>query len=282
MFKIGEFAQIGQVSTHMLRNYDRLGLLNPSTIDRFTSYRYYTLDQLARLNRIVALRKLGLSLDQIGDLLTDDLSAEQLKTLLDLRKASIEKEMLEMQMQLTAVEARLDQIRNEGQDIPYEIVIKPMPSWTMARVRGNPPHMSVVGAYCNKMHAHLNMLCDAAGIVRKPPLVNFYHLPEYREHDIDMSYAIAVDPKSIPEQLPEGLSIITTDESAIVAAMLYEDSLKRASSAVLAAQKWVAQNGYIAVPPAMEIHHAGVLEGHRGDSGEPIVEFLFTIQKIGA
>ena len=59
MFKIGDFSRLAQVSVRMLRHYDKLGLLEPSYTDRFTGYRYYTIDQLPRLNRIVALNDLG-------------------------------------------------------------------------------------------------------------------------------------------------------------------------------------------------------------------------------
>ena len=69
MFKIGDFSRLAQVSVRMLRHYDKLGLLEPSYTDRFTGYRYYTIDQLPRLNRIVALNDLGLTLAQISDLL---------------------------------------------------------------------------------------------------------------------------------------------------------------------------------------------------------------------
>ena len=39
-----------------------MGLLKPGHTDKWTGYRYYTLEQLARLNRIVVLNGLGLTL----------------------------------------------------------------------------------------------------------------------------------------------------------------------------------------------------------------------------
>ena len=42
--KIGEFAQVGQVSIATLRHYDQCGLLKPNALDPETNYRYYTLD----------------------------------------------------------------------------------------------------------------------------------------------------------------------------------------------------------------------------------------------
>jgi DNA-binding transcriptional MerR regulator len=62
MFKIGEFSKFSQVTVKTLRYYDQIGLLKPAEVDRFTGYRYYSVDQLPRLNRILALKDLGLSL----------------------------------------------------------------------------------------------------------------------------------------------------------------------------------------------------------------------------
>ena len=73
MFRIGEFAQIAQVSGRQLRFYDQLGLLRPAHIDQQTGYRYYTIRQLPRLNSILALKELGLSLEQIGPLLENEI-----------------------------------------------------------------------------------------------------------------------------------------------------------------------------------------------------------------
>ena len=91
MFKIGDFSKLSQVSVKTLRYYDEIGLLRPSEIDRFTGYRYYAAGQLSRLNRILLLKGLGLSLDQIGRLLESDLPPDQLRGMLKLRRAEIER-----------------------------------------------------------------------------------------------------------------------------------------------------------------------------------------------
>jgi len=46
MFRIGEFAQIAQVSSRQLRFYDQIGLLQPAHTDGQTGYRYYSIRQL--------------------------------------------------------------------------------------------------------------------------------------------------------------------------------------------------------------------------------------------
>ena len=90
MLKIGEFSQLGQVSIRMLRHYDEMGLLKPTHIDRFTDYRYYSVEQLSRLNRLRALKDLGFSLEQIRPLLDDTIPADQLRVMLVTRLAGIE------------------------------------------------------------------------------------------------------------------------------------------------------------------------------------------------
>jgi DNA-binding transcriptional MerR regulator len=65
MFSIGEFARHGRVSVRMLRHYDAIGLLRPATVDPASGYRFYEAGQLADLNRLVALKDLGFSLQQL-------------------------------------------------------------------------------------------------------------------------------------------------------------------------------------------------------------------------
>src|SRR6476661_8840594 len=101
MFRIGEFARMGQVSVRTLRHYDELGLLEPVEIDRFTGYRYYSTGQLPRLNRIVALKEVGLSLEQIGQLLDADLTPEQLEAMLKLKQVELCQQLDEIKTQLS-------------------------------------------------------------------------------------------------------------------------------------------------------------------------------------
>ena len=74
VFKIGEFARVGQVSIATLRHYEKSGLLKPYALDPETGYRSYCLDQLPRLHQILALKDLGFPLGQIRQLLQDSLT----------------------------------------------------------------------------------------------------------------------------------------------------------------------------------------------------------------
>ena len=71
MLNIGDFAPLGGVSVRMLRHYDDLGLLRPVEVDAWTGRRHYEVTQLGDLNRLVAFKDLGFTLEQVGDLLRD-------------------------------------------------------------------------------------------------------------------------------------------------------------------------------------------------------------------
>jgi DNA-binding transcriptional MerR regulator len=93
MVKIGYFSRLSQVPKKTLRYYDQIGLLKPAYVDEFTGYRYYNISQLSRLNRILALKDLGLSLEQIGRILTGELTAAELRGMLILRQSQLQEEV---------------------------------------------------------------------------------------------------------------------------------------------------------------------------------------------
>src|SRR5688572_24507352 len=114
MLKIGEFSRLSQVTVKTLRYYDEIGLVKPSEIDRFTDYRYYSLDQLPRIHTIMALKELGLSLGQIAELLNDNLTTEQIRGMFRLKQAEVKQRVREEQERLAQIEFRLRQIELEG------------------------------------------------------------------------------------------------------------------------------------------------------------------------
>ncbi len=127
MFKIGEFARIAQVSVRMLRHYDKLGLVKPGYIDQATGYRYYALDQLPRLHRLLALKDLGLSLEQVMRLLDEDVSISELRGMLRLKQAELRQQIDEATLRLERVEQRLNRLEDEDRQSPYDVVVKSVP-----------------------------------------------------------------------------------------------------------------------------------------------------------
>src|SRR5215510_3300417 len=107
MFTVGEFSTLAQVSKRLLRYYDEIGLLKPSHSDKFTGYRYYSAEQLPSLNRILALKELGLSLDQIQRLLSGKVSTDEMQGMLLLKKAESERDLQAQLQRIRNIESRL-------------------------------------------------------------------------------------------------------------------------------------------------------------------------------
>ena len=135
MFRIGDFSKIAQVSGRLLRYYDEIGLLSPEFTDPQTGYRYYSARQLPRLNRILVLKELGLSLEQIARLLARDTSTEEMRGMLALRKAQIEQSVQEEMERLRVVESRLQQIEACGQVMEPDVVLKSIPAQPFLALR---------------------------------------------------------------------------------------------------------------------------------------------------
>jgi DNA-binding transcriptional MerR regulator len=134
MFSIGDFARLGLVSVRMLRHYDGIGLLPPARVDDATGYRWYAADQLPRLNRIVALRKLGFSLHQVAEMLDVAVSAEQLHGMLRLRRAELAAQVAADNARLAQVRARLRSIEREGKMPSVDVVLKKVPPVRIAEL----------------------------------------------------------------------------------------------------------------------------------------------------
>ena len=124
MLKIGDFSNLARVTIKALRYYDELGLLKPVKVDEYSGYRYYSVSQLTQLHRIIALKDMGLSLEEISRLLKDNVSIAHILDLLHSKQAE-QKQKLEVETErLKRVEEWLVQVEKEGKMPDHEIVIK--------------------------------------------------------------------------------------------------------------------------------------------------------------
>ncbi|WP_432514195.1 MerR family transcriptional regulator [Kineococcus sp. SYSU DK001] len=124
MFSIGEFAALARVSVRVLRHYDALGLLPPAVVDPVTGYRSYRAAQLSRLNRVLALKDLGLTLQQVRAVLDEEVGVQELQGMLRLRRAELAEQVAADVARLRAVEVRLRVIEEEGTVGTQDVVVK--------------------------------------------------------------------------------------------------------------------------------------------------------------
>jgi len=196
MFSIGDFARIGGVSVRTLRYYEEAGLFIPAAVDPTTGYRSYSAHQLPRLHRIVALKDLGLSLRQLAPLL-DELSAEQLRGMLLLKRAELREQLAEDQRRLNRVESRLRHIEKEDH-MPVDIVMKEVPAFRAAVIRCAQPDLDfyTMGPVVQPAFLELSRRLQVADVRSVGPLFVFYE-PVSEEHLIP-NVAVDVGDQSVP------------------------------------------------------------------------------------
>ncbi len=270
MIKIGLFSKLGQVPVKTLRYYDEIDLLEPAEIDRFTGYRYYSITQLPRLNRILALKDLGLSLDQIAHLLTDGLPVEQLRGMLRLKQVEIRQRMQHEDEKLARVAARLRQIEQENKMSKYDIVIKKVETQRIASVRG------VIPTYPEQGHLweELETMLTQNQIKRTGSCFTLYHSDD-PEIDAEACEPIA-EGSSVPQHPQVQARDLPGDD---VAAVIHHGPFVTIGEAYEAVLKWIEANGYKINPPSREIYLQPPAE--MGDQNDPetVTEVQFPVEK---
>jgi len=135
MLKIGEFSTLTGISIHMLRNYDKIGLLKPEQVDRLSSYRFYGEKQIVRANHIQVLKSLGFGLNEISEILTDDTLENRVGTFL-------EKKIREKEKSLSITEQQIAKMRQALNDLDAQnaytlsVSIKHLPARKVISLRG--------------------------------------------------------------------------------------------------------------------------------------------------
>jgi DNA-binding transcriptional MerR regulator len=167
MFGIGAAARLGGVSVRTLRYYDEIGLLRPVWVDPSTGYRWYEPGQLHRLHRIVALRDLGVRLAEIALLLDEDLSIDELRGILLLRRAEGHERLAAEAERLARVEARLAQI-GAPQTTDYDVVVKATePEWVLA-VTEDLAGLDEIGPAHGRLWPRLHQVLQDRGVEGAP------------------------------------------------------------------------------------------------------------------
>ncbi|MBW4469862.1 MAG: MerR family transcriptional regulator [Stenomitos rutilans HA7619-LM2] len=260
MLRIGDFSRLAQVSVRTLRYYEEMALFQPLKVDRFTDYRYYSVDQLPRLNRILALKDLGFSLTQIKDLVDKDLTVVELRAMLTLRQAEIEQQVQAGLTKLTQVEARLRQIEREGKLADYEVVLKRVEPQFVAAARQILPDLTDMIPYRSRMYADVYTWLKQHRLKAGEPEMAIYHNAEYTEQAIDMEMAVAIDQAAIPSTLMGANEQVYCHELPAVqtmASLTRHGKMCEIGQGVIELFTWMGENGYAADGPYREIHLFG-------------------------
>ncbi|MEV0972268.1 MerR family transcriptional regulator [Microtetraspora glauca] len=252
MFTIGDFARHGRVSVRMLRHYDAIGLLRPARVDPASGYRFYEAGQLARLNRVIALKGLGFTLQQVASILDERVSTERLRGMLRLRQAELEAAMAAAAARLAQVEARLRTIETEGRMSMDDIVIKSIPGVRVAELTGTAASYAPedIGPVIKPLYDELCRRLDAAGVAPAGPGLAYYEDSPLGEGMITVHAGMTVAADVSPGADFSVVDLPGVEQAATVVHRGSMDDVLRTSQAL---GRWIDANGFRSTGYAREL-----------------------------
>ena len=244
MLRIGDFSRLSQVSVKALRFYDEIGLLRPTYVDRFTGYRYYAPALLSSLNRILVLKDLGFSLDEIASLMHDDLPPNHMREALLAKHTELSVRIAQEQSRLAQIDTWLTEIA-QTENLPgYQILLKQVPSQLVASVRKN------LGSYeeADDLFAQLDHHLKKHNASGQRGAI--WHTCASQADYIDCEAVILLN-----RFLPENTRVKVYELPASTAACLvHHGSDETITQAYHAALKWIKAHGYAKGGPLTELY----------------------------
>lgn len=190
-FTIGEFARLGRVPVKTLRYYDDIGLFTAVDVDAVTGYRRYDAAQLAPLNRILALKALGFTLDQIRRLITEPVDPAELRGMLVLRRTQIENDLVEARSRIVEIESRLHHIDQEL-SMTAAILTKTVPAMTFAGARELVPDDELMRERCIALDGSACQIISRLHLRVEGPSCALYY-PHDTGIDVEMGYPVRTE-----------------------------------------------------------------------------------------
>ena len=277
MFQIGEFSKIAQVPASLLRYYDEIDLFKPIKSDRNTGYRYYSVRQLTQLNRIIALKDLGLALEQIKSLVREEISADEIRGMLILKKSQIEQTIQTEAMRLKAVESRLQQLEHKGQFQDDDVVVKSLPAQSFLSMRRSFANLGETLAVVSTLAQIVPQKVRAKSLGRFMALI---HSELYQERDTDLEFGFLLNcDLDITIPLSDGTSLKVRELPAVetaVTAVRYGGP-ERGHLSYSAIGTWAEKHHYKPINPGREMFIVPPKPGHES---EMVVEIQLPVEAI--
>jgi DNA-binding transcriptional MerR regulator/predicted transcriptional regulator YdeE len=272
LFRIGDFSRLSMVPVSALRYYAEIGLLEPAAVDPSSGYRYYRADQMHTVNRIVALKDLGLSLEEIRAVLGKGLGSEELRGMLRLKQTEAGRRLAEERERLERVEARLRLIEKEGRMPEQEVVVKVVEAVRGLGMREKVAGPAGIAEFIGDGFAALG----ASGISLTAAPVAVYYDPEYTPESIDMEMVYPVPPEvKGPLATPRGR---TLEQRVVpggeVAVIVHVGPYEAIGESYQALASWIGGHGYRMSGPPREIYLNSPM-----DAGPPVAEIRMPVER---
>jgi DNA-binding transcriptional MerR regulator len=246
--RISDLAKLTNTSPRMLRHYDEIGLFKPARTYP-NGYREYSVDQLPELNRILALKDLGFTLEQILALLTEH-SPERLREMLVAQESELERRLELEHSRLERLRTQLRDMELEGDLMEFPVTVKSLEPVLVASVRNE----SLVKRYDEgglDISKHYEALYDFVGDQAADPQINLWHGNEERlEPEVTTTLKQRINSSSLVKvyelpAIPAAATVVYHGHYADEGMML----------AFIALHRWVESNHFREVGPVRQVFY---------------------------
>ena len=261
MYQIGEFSKICQVSVKTLRYYDRIGILKPSEVDRFTGYRYYDRAQMERMLLIQKLKRYGFSLEEIQPLLSCESGAfcRELRR----QREKIKWQMMELGTVLQELTLQLHNLERTGDrmDISkgYEVNLTETPPMAVYACR----QQMGVDEY-GKYYGTLYERVARDGLTPGGIVGAMYHDEEFNRESSDIELFVSV------READRADKVIG---ARLCAVTIHRGGYSTLNEAYAALVSWIEENGYEWDGAPCEIYTQAAWNNYRMEDWETEVRF---------
>ena len=279
MFSIGEFARHGRVSVRMLRHYDTIGLLRPASVDPASGYRFYQASQLAELNRVIALKELGFTLQQVQAILAEQVSAAELRGMLKLRRAEIQAQLEAETTRLARVEARLLTIEDEARAPADGVVVKRLAPVRVAELSAEAAgwEPEAITPVIGPLYGELWQRLARAEVCAAGPALAYYEDVPAGEGAVVVHAAVPVSgPVAAGPGGDPGFAVVDLPAVDSAAVIIHHGSMDDVMPTGQALARWIDANGYRSAGYSREV----TLEWSP-DPEQWVTELQQPIQKTG-
>ena len=231
LYKIGMFAQMNHITIKTLRFYEEQGLLLPAYVDGENGYRYYTMNQMADIQRITALKQAGFTLDDIKLINQGADTAYLLST----KKAALLKKIAELTSQIAVIDGYLS---GPAGTLDAPVLIRTIPAVTVASMKKRIDSYDELFSLMPEMGAEMERLGCRCAL----PEYCFTHYlePGFRDEHILIETCEAVTEKKEDSALVKFREL----PEITAACIFHKGSYSNFSESYAAILRFIEENGY--------------------------------------
>lgn len=273
MFKIGIFSKLVHVSPRMLRHYEKCGLFIPAKIDKLQGYRYYSSSQIPYVKKIVTLRDMGFTIEEILDIVENFEDENFISNAIELKRKQVTQRLYEEQEKLSKLD-EMSKLTDTGEYLnQHTVTIKEFPSEKILSLREQIFDYSHQENQWIKLYQHIEQHKLQNNLNGK--IYCIYHNMGYMDKNPDLEVGVIVN--ELDKDI-HNFKYRQTEEIPMAASALFEGHYSNMAEweGILAC--WIEQNGYEIIGYEHIIGYKHPF--NESDPNNYLTEMFFPIKKI--